>query len=133
MSWTVKKRFAALFATLVVTLGVCAGLVVSLASDAQEQLEIVQENMAGAVALGNANSAVWELRWELGLFLSDPSARQRIMDNEAKHRARLNDAFKVYGALKITPEEREGLEQLKTNLGKYMDARPKWFQLMNEG
>src|SRR5262245_40214926 len=135
VNWTVKKRFGVLFATLLVALGLCAALVASLARDAQEQLEIVQDNMAGSVALSNANSAIWELRWELGNFivLTDAVSRQKIVDGEPRLRAKVNDAFKTYGALKITPEEREALEKVKANFAQYMDARPKWFQLMIEG
>jgi methyl-accepting chemotaxis protein len=117
-----------------VTLSVCAGLVISLASDAREQLEIVHDNMAGSVAMANAQSALWELRYGFPQFMVlDAAGKQKIVDEEPKLRNRVNDAFKVYAGLQLSAEEREAFEKMKGVFNQYMDARPKWFQLMNEG
>ena len=134
MEWTIRKRCAAFIGVLAAALGACAWIVMSLAADTKRQLAEVQQNMAGAVALAEAQSALWELRYGFPQFmLAEAAGRAKIVDEEPKLRARIEASFKNYATLDHSPEEARAFENLKGIFGKYMDARPKWFQLMGEG
>jgi methyl-accepting chemotaxis protein len=64
-----------------------------------------RDNVRGAVALGAAQSALWELRYGFPQFMVSPTARQGILDAEPKLYQRIDEALAAYSAGNITADD----------------------------
>jgi methyl-accepting chemotaxis protein len=87
-----------------------------------------------SVNLAHAEDAVWRLRYGFPQFMVlGPEDRRRIVDEEPKHYAVVNENMKAYEAEATTPEERAALKEWREVWEKYVGARPKWFELYGAG
>jgi methyl-accepting chemotaxis protein len=96
---------------------------------------LYEENTRAAVYLADAQNALWQLRYGFPQFLvlTDPAARQRIVDDEPKLYKLIEDKLTAYASGERTPAETVALKGLREVYRQYMDARPRWFQLNLEG
>ena len=106
----------------------------TLSAKLTRQLEATNGHAGGAIALAEAQNALWQLRYGFPQFMvSEPPAQKKIADDEKIWKAKLEDALKVYSAGDISAEEAEALKNLQEIYTKYMAARPKWFELYGAG
>jgi methyl-accepting chemotaxis protein len=94
---------------------------------------LAAENLNGAVGLAHATDALWQLRYGFPQFLvnaQDPAARRKILDDQPRWRAQIDEAIAAYGRGDRTAEERRVLAEWNEVFAKYMDARPRWFELV---
>ena len=121
--------------------GVTAAIVVAAGAlmfglSRSAETSIRHQVLAGhaADALADAQSALWELRYGFPQFLvSDDAGKKKVTEAEPKLRARIEDSFKQFEASTPSTEQSQQLAELKAVFGKYMDARPKWFELQLAG
>jgi methyl-accepting chemotaxis protein len=127
------KLLASFGALLALLLGVGAvGWYSSHRLKTQAQ-NMYRDNVRGAVALGAAQSALWELRYGFPQFMVSPTARQGILDAEPKLYQRIDEALAAYSAGNITADERAALTEWNRIFKLYREARPKWFELYGAG
>jgi methyl-accepting chemotaxis protein len=102
--------------------------------DLQRRFDAVAEdNLTSAVRLAHASDALWQLRYGFPQFLvlaQDPAARQKILDDQPRWRKEIDEAIEGYSRGERTEEERRALAEWRDVFGKYMDARPRWFELV---
>lgn len=135
MNLSIRTKLYAGFGIMALMVAVSGGLVLVQLRDAESSLEASKESTDGAVALADAQSALWELRYGFPQFMvsTDEATRKKIVDAESALRARVDKQFKVYGGLRLTVDERKSLKDLEDVYAKYMGARPKWFDLYGAG
>jgi methyl-accepting chemotaxis protein len=133
MNFTIAKRAYALLGLLLAILAGNALIAVIMIGQAKQDLEAMGENTVGAVALADAQSDLWQLRYATPQFMvGNPAARAKILEQEPKLQKSIEDAFAAYGALRLSDEERQALEEMKGIFKEYMQVRPRWFQLYGE-
>jgi methyl-accepting chemotaxis protein len=87
-------------------------------------------------AMADAQDTVWILRWELGNFMTEPTAagRKRILDDEPALYRRFEGAMGRLGEDgALAAEERALRDKVLASFRKYADSRPKFFQLWSSG
>jgi signal transduction histidine kinase/CHASE3 domain sensor protein len=95
---------------------------------------LAADNLDGAVYLANAESALWQLRYGFPQFLVvGLEERAKIVADEAKWYQQIDENMTAYAAGSRTPEELEAYKAFQEIYTKYTQARPRWFQLLNEG
>ena len=115
-------------------LALAGSLLVSLTRTAEASLESQYADAVGGAALAEAQSSLWELRYGFPQFmLADEAGRKKITDIEPKLRAKIEESFTRYEASKLAADEKKALAELRVVFAKYMDARPKWFDLQGAG
>jgi signal transduction histidine kinase/DNA-binding response OmpR family regulator len=103
-------------------------------STLKADLDENQDRLNGTIALANAESALWRLRYGFPQFLVlGPEERAKIVAEEPGHYQTINDNIEMYGAGNRTFEEKQALKEFQEIFAKYTGARPRWFQLQNEG
>ncbi len=92
-------------------------------------------NTKGATELADAQSALWQLRWDVAQFIavSDPAERRKLIDDGPVQRKIVEENLDRFAATTRSAEELEALRKLRQSFGQYMDARPKWFELYMGG
>ena len=120
---------------LVLLLLVAVGLVSWKAHrDLQRRFDaIAEDNLVSAVRLAHASDALWQLRYGFPQFLvlaQDPAGRRKILDDQPRWRGEIDEAIEGYARGDRTVEERRALSEWRDVFGKYMDARPRWFELV---
>lgn len=90
-------------------------------------------NTKGAVYLADAQSALWQLRYGIPQFLTSPEERKQITDDESRLYMEIESRLTVFERDQRTPEEVEVNKELRGMYQKYIDARPRWFQLYGQG
>ena len=122
------------FGTIGVLVATAGALSIDMGRRAQQSMLSMQSNGIGVGALADAQSALWELRYGFPQFmLVDEAGRKKIVDAEPLLRSRIDEAFKRYVATDVAPVEAKALAELTGAFGKYMEARPKWFELQGAG
>jgi methyl-accepting chemotaxis protein len=120
-----------LLALLVVFSGV---MVWWQAVSSSQHLRSARDSINGAVALADAQGALWQLRYGFPQFMvGDEAARKKIVEEESKWKAQIDESLKAYGSTTLTAEEAKALKELQDVYGQYMGARPKWFELYGAG
>jgi methyl-accepting chemotaxis protein len=94
---------------------------------------LYENNTKGAVELGEAQSALWELRYGFPQFMAVPEARQGILDAQPALYQKIDDAIAAYAAGERTSAERAALAEWNRAFTQYREARPKWFELYGAG
>src|SRR2546430_597507 len=98
----------------------------SLATELQ-RLDINHEE---AGRLLKAESALWQLRYGVAQFMVvGDEARAQIVAEEPKWYQQVNAATHGYASGKRTPAEQQTLKEWEEALHKYVEARPRWFEL----
>ena len=88
----------------------------------------------GTAELGKATSALWQLRYGFPQFLVlDDAGKRQIVEEEARWYKEIDAALEAYAALPLTAAQRKKLDELRVVYRQYIEARPRWFQLMLEG
>jgi two-component system phosphate regulon sensor histidine kinase PhoR len=106
----------------------------SITTLAAEYASLSDDILGGAVNLANAENALWQLRYGFPQFLVlGPEERAKIVADEAKWYQQIDENMKAYAAGSRTPEELEAFRAFQEIYTKYIQARPRWFQLLNEG
>lgn len=100
---------------------------------ARDAENIYLNQVQGAVALANSESALWKLRYGFPQFLVQPEKRKDIIAEEPKLYALINENLEKFEKLDLTPEEREAYDKLTAIYSKYVAARPRWFELIQAG
>ena len=120
------------FVSLMIILGaIGVRYVVNLASQFND---LYENNLKAAVQLANTESALWQLRYGFPQFIVlDEAARAQIVADEPKWYQIINENMDAYAAGSRTPEELETLRQWNDVFTKYVEARPRWFELYSAG
>ncbi|HEY8355860.1 MAG TPA: Tar ligand binding domain-containing protein, partial [Ramlibacter sp.] len=120
---------------VMVLLVLASGLLIWIeAEQSGQRADIARRSTTGAVALAEAQSALWQLRYGFPQFmLGDEAARRKIVEDEPKFYAQINKALEAYAASNPSEEEKKSLKALQEIYGKYIAARPKWFELYGAG
>src|SRR5262249_17491537 len=101
---------------------------------AHEIQRLSQNNVDAAVRLASAQDALWQLRYGFPQFMvSNAEVRARIVADEAKWAKTIDEELTAYARGQRAPEETAALNELREIYGKYMQARPKWFELIAAG
>jgi methyl-accepting chemotaxis protein len=131
---SIRAKLLAAFGVVLAML-VAGGLLGYLSSRSVEEngSQLYENNVRGAVSLGIAQSALWELRYGFPQFIAVPELRQSIIDAEPKLYETIDSAIASYSAGGRTPAERAAIQEWNTAFTKYRDARPRWFELYGAG
>src|SRR6266498_5058250 len=130
-----KTRLAFGFSVLLVMMGI-VGLVGWRYTHnlAREFERLYQDSVLGAVYLAKAESSLWRLRYGFPQFLvMGPEDRTKIVNDEPRLYKEVEDNIQAYAAGNRTAKEKEAIKVWEEIFGKYRGARPKWFQLLNDG
>jgi methyl-accepting chemotaxis protein len=86
------------------------------------------------VQLAEAESALWQLRYGFPQFMiGGPQDQQRILDEQNKWYAIVDDRLEAYAKTAEDAHERRALTDLRAAYSRYKDARPKFFELWLAG
>jgi methyl-accepting chemotaxis protein len=95
---------------------------------------LYQDNIMAAVQLSNAQNSLWKLRYGFPQFMvGDDAAKAKIVEEEPKLVKEIEQSLKAYESGSRTDEEKKALGELKEVFAKYVQARPKWFELQGAG
>jgi methyl-accepting chemotaxis protein len=95
---------------------------------------LYEDNTRAAVSLSEANDSLWQLRYGFPQFLvGDAEAKEKIVAAESKWYRKVEQDIASYESGDRTPEERETLKRWHDVYGKYVEARPHWFDLIKAG
>jgi len=96
--------------------------------------QAARNNTVGAVALAEAQSALWQLRYAFPQFMvGDEAARRKIVEDEPQFKAIIERSFEAYAASNPSEKEGKSLKALQMIFGQYMASRPMWFELYGAG
>lgn len=115
-----------LFLLLVVTVTSFSGI---------SQLEgRVAEAETKEYLLQRANSSYWALRLSQAQFPTSPQLWQRILDSEKPNKDKFYENMKRYKEVReMTPDEKNIVAELETNISEYFAKRPEVFALVQAG
>ena len=132
---SITKRLLLGILSIVALFALALGFSVKNSFDSMSDLQgVATENVRGAVHLAAAQDALWRLRYGFPQFMvSNAEARAKIVDEEKKWAAVVNEKFTEYEKGHLTEEEKLALAALHKEYDRYMEARPKWFALYGEG
>ncbi len=117
--------------TLVVLIGFVAWLNNKTSAFYQAQFA---DQIRGAVCMGNAESALWQLRYGFPQFMvMSAEAQKKIVEDEPKWYKEIDDNMKTYAEGNRTAEEKEALKEWNEVFTKYKQTRPRWFELQGAG
>jgi methyl-accepting chemotaxis protein WspA len=122
--------FAAVL-TFIIAMGIAGYLSLNRLSSEVEVLYV--SDTVGATLLGDAQDAMWQLRYGVAQFVAFPSARENIIDDSPKLYTRLEAAVKRYSSGRMSAEEDQILKTFTAAYTEYKEARPKWFALYMSG
>jgi methyl-accepting chemotaxis protein len=108
--------------------------VVVLHDSSRRHDALVDNNLSGAVDLAEAQNALWQLRYGFPQFLVlGAEDRAKIVADEPKWYAIIEENIASYAAGDRTDEERAALMTWEESYTKYRNARPHWFELISAG
>ncbi|MBI3968955.1 MAG: MCP four helix bundle domain-containing protein [Chloroflexi bacterium] len=94
----------------------------------------IYQDYSHSTHLANMERAVWELRFGIANFMTaDVEGRAKILADQEKWYRQVDEHAKVLGASDLTPEEREAFKVWQENYTKYVQSRPRWFELYAAG
>ncbi|HSN22070.1 MAG TPA: methyl-accepting chemotaxis protein [Usitatibacter sp.] len=101
----------------------------------RQVLHLGSNNTKGAAYLADAQSALWQLRWDVAQYIavSDPAERRKLADNGPVQQEIVEENLRRFEATQRTPEEMAALNEVREAFASYMATRPKWFQLYGSG
>ena len=124
--------FAALLAVVLIGTGMGFTGVYVLS---EEMAAVTTDQLANSARIARAQWGVWELRFGLAQYIinTDPQARAKIKQDEAKWVQTVRDNMAAYSASQRTEAEKRLLGEWNEAFKNYLDARPHWFELMDQG
>ena len=135
MTFTIRTKLHVGFGIVLLTMAVI-GLVnwQNMRILVAESTHLYDHNVQAAVQLGKIQNALWQLRYSLLQFPVESAAgRDRIMANDAQWYQEIKEAVRAYTAGSLTPAEQGALKEWEDAFGKYVTARPHWFELHKVG
>jgi methyl-accepting chemotaxis protein len=94
---------------------------------------IYTQNLQSAVQLANAERGLWELRFGIANYAGWGAAdRAKIRTEEVKWMQQVEDNMKAYKQGLRTEAEKEALKDWDEWYPKYVQARPHWFELIDQ-
>lgn len=132
---TIAKRLAFGFG-FVLFLMACIGLIgwKYTRSMSTEFESLYGENLQSSVQLSNAERGLWQLRFGIANYIAAHSEdRAKIRDEESKWTSLVDENMKAYRSGNRTQAEQLGLKEWDEWYAKYLDARPHWFSLIDQG
>ena len=135
MRLSLRSALYAGFALMLVLITVTGFVGLRGVSGLQNQAQqVFKGSVAGTVHLGNAQNALWELRYGFPQFMvGDAAKRKAIVEAEPKWYAIVDENMKAYEAGAESAEEKRLIAQWNDIFGKYKGARPHWFELYGAG
>jgi len=123
------------FALLVAMLLACAGMSWQLAATSKRSIELENAATRGTAALADAQAAMWELRWGVAYYLSNPGAdkRAKVVADAAGVRAAFDKAMNDFESTHNNPATQAKLTELRPIFATYADARAEMFKLFQDG
>jgi len=92
------------------------------------------QNLQGSTYLSTAERGLWELRFALPNYtLSDVATREEISASHEPFTDQVNQNMAAFSKLPLSVEERQLLVEWDRIFGEYLRARPRYFQLLDEG
>ncbi len=124
--------FGAMLAVILILSGVGVAEIASLSEDIDS---LISNDLADGVRIGRAQWAIWELRFGLAQYIlnADPQARAKIKQDEAKWTQIVRENMARYAGLNRTEAEQRLLGEWSEAFKNYLEARPHWFELMDQG
>jgi hypothetical protein len=96
--------------------------------------DVYQNQLLGAVQLANSMDALWRLRYGFPQFMVlGKEDRERIVAEEPKWYGIIDENLSAYAAGERSEEERTALIALQKSYKRYIEARPRWFELYGSG
>ncbi len=91
-------------------------------------------NLQAATYLADSERAMWELRFGLpNYYTGEVDGRALIRADSEKWVAQVQNNLKSYSALPLSGEEKDLLADLSSSLPLYLQARPRFFDLVDQG
>ncbi|MGL5059360.1 MAG: HAMP domain-containing methyl-accepting chemotaxis protein [Microcoleus sp.] len=100
---------------------------------AKETENLYANQLNGAVALANSESALWKLRYGFPQFIVQPEKRSEILKEEPELYKIIDTNLQNYASGELTPQEKAAFDKVKNVYQKYVAARPRWFELQQAG
>ena len=94
----------------------------------------IRDLKSSSGGLVTAQNAMWELRFGVANFMTgSEQARAKILGDEKKWAGVIEDNLAAFANTARTDEEKAGLAQLQEAYRKYVESRPRWFELYSAG
>lgn len=128
--WPLARQFRLAFGVaLALVLGV-AGLVEWIALDHKDELKRAYETqLRSTMHLTEAQSAFWQLRFGMRLFILHERERQQVVREQDDWYARIEGRLAAYAQTTDSVDERRALTSLRSAYLRYKQVRPKFFEL----
>ncbi|OGU13553.1 MAG: hypothetical protein A2076_16650 [Geobacteraceae bacterium GWC2_53_11] len=98
--------------------------------DSAEFEKLYVNTVRSAIQLASVQNALWQLRYGVSQFMTaDPAGQTKITAEEQKWHLAITENLAAYEQGNRTDAEKAALRELKENYAKYIQARPKWFEL----
>lgn len=129
-----SKLLAAFGALLLVTVGMGIMEYSTLSSMTAQFDGLYNNNLQAATYLADAERAMWELRFGLpNYYTGEVDDRAMIKAASEKWLQQVDGNLKAFAALDLSPEEKDVLGEFRASYPLYVQARPKFFELMDQG
>ena len=97
-------------------------------------LSKLQNLHSDSAQLSTAQNALWQLRYGFPQFMVlGEEDRKKIVGDETKWYKQIEEAIHAYAAGMRTSEEQQALKEWEEVFTKYVQARPRWFELYGAG
>ena len=101
---------------------------------AAEFQNLYVNNAKSAVQLSAVQNALWQMRYGVSQFMTaDGAGQAKIVAEESKWSQTITDNIRDYEQGNRSDDEKSALKELKENYAKYIQARPRWFDLFGAG
>ena len=134
-SLSLSKRLYRVGALIAFVLLLSAAMTWRMGSIATTALAAEEESTLSTMALAEAQSAVWALRWGVANYLatSDTAAKAKMVADSPKLRGDFDTALQKYAQTELSEGERAKLTEVREAFGRYAEARLDFFRLMEAG
>ncbi len=134
MNSSLGNRLVLAFGTLMVLVALIGGLSIWFALASASRYDRMYDSTVATAELGQATNALWQMRYGLSQFPQvDQAGKKKIIEDEARWAKEVESALKRYEALNPSEAERRRLEALRADFKRYVEVRPKWFELEMDG
>jgi methyl-accepting chemotaxis protein len=135
MTFSVRAKLLICFGFVLFMMAVSGGIawwqITSLSAEFESSY---RNHLQAAVSLANAQNALWELRYATPQFIVyGPEQRAKILDAEDRWKRAVEENIQAYAGGVRTPEERQALQEWADIYPRYVQARPRWFELYASG
>src|SRR5574341_278960 len=130
-----KKLIAAFSVLLLIIMMISAAGIVSVYLLADEIVQLASTELANGARIGRAQWGIWELRFGIANYIAipDSQARAKIKQDSDKWIRIVQDNMQLYTKTLHNPEQIRLLAEWNEAFKNYLDARPHWFELVDQG